>query len=335
MSILSYEPFLGLPQYSDDDKNHGTGERNKWAQLGQIVCPENVFYVSPSYTAGNLPHIANATTRRHFDTIQSAIDEAEDVLGYGTGERGVIVVYPGDYRESITVTKNISLVGACGHVGSGVNYAGMPRLLGEDSTDPVITFDPVDSQQCGLSVSGFQIRNDYDTDGTTENNYYLFRSSKPDTYPSYNMKVVFSNCHMRMQHLGTGNRWLAAFRVEAGIDLYMHDCVVIDEPHDGDAFMRQIWNVLGDEANNKRAGLFLKRVEVRHPRHDLASGTTDATITATNKAMVSAYDCAFSRANFEEVIHFGPFGTNNVVGLLDYMNAAEHKNALGVYVANA
>jgi len=160
-------------------------------------------------------HPHRPATRRNFNTIQAAIDEAELNIGDAASGRATIYVAAETYNDNVTISKRVDIIG----VGSD------PRL-----------FDDSD----GNGLSGFVIiagLATFNAGGTITN--VLFRSADAITYVSLgnfaptqtdNIKtVVLTKCNF----IGIFDpfpiysvNWTADQTADrnAGIDLIMRDC---------------------------------------------------------------------------------------------------------------
>ena len=77
---FTYDPILGLAKPSDGDTSWGDEMRNNLTYLAKAMAPKYAYFVSPDFTTAALGN-GSATDRRHFDTIQGAIDAIEDWYG--------------------------------------------------------------------------------------------------------------------------------------------------------------------------------------------------------------------------------------------------------------
>lgn len=291
--------------------------------LDQFLCPGRVFEVSPEFTSANL-HLAGVpTSRRHFHSIQAAID-AWEAGGFGDGTSGGIYIYPGRYAEDLTITKSVALVAMHGGPLDSGGAARGVYLLGAGGGGPVITFDPADDESHGLLVKGMSIRNTSEAGSGTYPFAILHALDQgAGNYGPYQHPIVFDDCNFRLT-LNSTAWWHAAFRAMAGHWLTMKNCR-LTAPSDYAAgnYYRYIFLVEGNSSRASR--LSIKGGEYNHPVY---SGVTNFTAVATN-----GYSSMFAhRATFNRTPSDGLY-TANFGGEATGFTVAEaeaHGNLLGV-----
>ena len=150
MSTLS--TYLAMSKPADGDTSWGTELRNAMDTLDQVVSAQYTYHVSSWFSDANLFPNGVPGTQRHFDTIQSALDEAA-----GSDTRLTICVWPGTYAETLSYTGRAHIQGMSMSVS---DYVWGVEIQG-DVTGPVIDWTPrnalVDTfavRNCKLTQSG-------------------------------------------------------------------------------------------------------------------------------------------------------------------------------------
>jgi len=174
--------------------------------LDSLLAPDRTFYVSPRFTTGNCPALANATDRRHYDTIQAAIDAGEakayDRDGY------VIRVGAGVYNENLTLERSVRIMGPAGF-GPGF-YGATAQVRGVATTKAaVITIDPLESDWQRFEFIGLNIDNAYDQAEGAEiaTPPYAVDMLAQTAIGGVQNVCAFLGCHFRMQTWGSSHVW--------------------------------------------------------------------------------------------------------------------------------
>lgn len=222
--MSSFEDFFGLELPVANDTSWKAANDEHATVLGQALCPERCYYVSPDFDTTNLSSLPNASDRRYFDTIQGAIDAGEaaafDRDGY------TIIVFPGLYAENLTITRSVRLVAADGRG----RYLGGGRTMiqGVNSIQAsTITIDPIESDWQLFSIEGFIIENLYDTAGGTQiNDAYAVDLLAQTTTGALPNTLELIDCCVRMQTFGTNNNWAFGIRAAGWNNVLLRRCDV-------------------------------------------------------------------------------------------------------------
>lgn len=327
MSISSYTSNLGFPQYSDDDQSHGTGERNKWETLDNINSPENIYFVSPTYTAANMPHATNATDQRHFDTIQKAIDAAEPALGYT--QRPTIIVYPGQYDEALAIDDSITIVAAVGqHAATHGGGRGV-LIRGDGTADSVITITPPDSQTISVNFMGIAFENSYSASNATKiTEPYLLDVVAQGVVGTHPIWVGFKDCDIRMQTWGDNNSWAYGIRAQGWTSVIFDQTQVAGYGYAGDNDNGGIEHLIYSRGINDVTKL--SQLSARNCQFDnswLSTGTGDI-VNVDNGVIGTFGRCDFDM-DYAIIYTEGTTGTNNIVGLTS-SSFDKYRNSDGV-----
>lgn len=222
---FAYEDFLHLNLPSDDSVSHGDELRENWKALSRINCADNMYFVSPAFTTAELYNSA-ATDRRHFNTIQGAIDAAE---GTTYSHLPTIVVSPAVYAEALSITGSINIVGALPVNIEGLGGGRAATIKGDGGQEPVIVVDPTDGESCAVNFSNLYFYNTYSaatTAGVQISKPYLAELKEPTTYGPVRNGCFFNNCQMRMQTWGDNNDWINGISASGEWNLGLMGCGV-------------------------------------------------------------------------------------------------------------
>lgn len=170
--------------------------------LDVISAGANVYHVDKAFTAAALGN-GSAADRRHFDTIQGAINAAQ---GAGYTRKAVIEIAPDDYYERLLINNSITLLGKV-----PVNYYGMggargAEIHGDGSQNPVITIVPPAGGNIAVNLEQLNLENCYAGQAAYINKPYLvdFRSDNAIGQVNY---FGMLDCAVRGQTWGQDNDW--------------------------------------------------------------------------------------------------------------------------------
>jgi hypothetical protein len=217
----------GLDYRADGDQNWGAAHRNVRLMLDRYLCPGNVFFVSPEFSAANLHLSGTPESRRHFDTIQAAIT-AWEAGNFDEQSAGGILVFPGRYAERLTVTRSVRLVAVAGNGaaedGRAVGSSNV-NLRGDGTANPLITFDPVDGENHRLIVDGFTFTNAATAQGSEVTTSMVLRALDQGTgnYGPYVNDVLIRNCTGRLDN-SNNNSWAYGFYAQAWTRIVIDRC---------------------------------------------------------------------------------------------------------------
>lgn len=222
----SYSPHLYLEKHAAGDDDWDVGMHRNLDVISRVAAPSYVFWVSPSFTPANLNN-ASASDRRHFPTIQEAIDAVE-ALSPSYGQKYTIAVYPGEYAENLVLTRSVSIVPAINFFpcfglggGQGVKISG-----GASTLAPLVTIDPVEGEFHSFTLAGLFFENAYSVaSGVLDHAYAVevLAQTVPGAYPT---RVYIEHCVTRAQAAGAGQKWTACFRARGWTDLFFNDTFV-------------------------------------------------------------------------------------------------------------
>lgn len=214
----------GLEKHADGDTTWGAGMRDNLDTIDSALAPSRTFWVSPEFTVGNMPALSNATDRRHFDTIQGAIDAGEanayDQEGYG------IIVFPGRYSENLTIVSSVHITSALGpmtayYAGANVHLNGTTG-----SQSPVITVTPANDTWTRVMLSNLNLDNQCTVADATEITTPYLIDWQSATRSGASNKLALSNCQIRMQTWGLDNVWTYGIKVHGKVHTYLKHCMV-------------------------------------------------------------------------------------------------------------
>jgi hypothetical protein len=175
------------------------------ATLDVLSAGANVFYVDKSFTTAALGNAA-ASSRRHFPTIQEAINAAQ---GPGYARKTVIKIAPDDYYERLVIGNSITLMGEV-----PINYFGMggargAEIHGDGTQNPTFTIVPPAGGGCSVNLIHLNLENVYSAQAAFINKPYLvdFRSDNAIGAANY---FGMLGCVCRCQTWGDDNEWDSA-----------------------------------------------------------------------------------------------------------------------------
>lgn len=175
------------------------------ATLDALSAGAAVYMVDKSYTTAALAN-GSASNRRHFPTIQEAINAAQ---GPGYGRKTVIVINPDDYYERLVINNSITLAGRV-----PLNYFGMggargAEIHGDGTQNPLITIVPPAGGNISVNLISLNLDNVANVAQAYINKPYLvdFRSDNAIGAVNY---FGMLGCVARCQTWGLDNDWECA-----------------------------------------------------------------------------------------------------------------------------
>lgn len=312
---FSYTDKIGLAKPSDGEQNWGDEVRQNFETIEEVISPENVYFVSPHFTTANLGN-SNATSRRHFDTIQGAIDQYESDQAVDDPGHGAIIVYPGAYDEELTITQSVGLIAAAN--GPLIRGGARRPVLNSTSAGPSITISGQANENCYVQIVGFDIRNRQVSGNTINGPAFLSTNDNlAGNYPAFDNQIMFAECSF--YNFANLSAFTHLFGVNPNWTLLFDGCE-LSVTTEGTALD---YAIRLDGNATKPASLRARRSEFTHYA---AAGTY--TVTASTQSNITVYDCAFARDRASVVADDG--GTHSNVGLASDAQATTYKNAFGV-----
>ena len=205
---FTYTTNVHFAKPSDGDTDHGDEIRQNFDVVDHALAPDSTYFVSPNFTSSNMAN-TSSTNRRHWDTIQGAIDRINALGNSTAADPYTILVYPGGYAENLTFSTSVHIVGVGGKMNSLSRSNGAtPRLTGSaTSANSLITVTPPTSQSVAVNFTNFYFENLYAVSNSTEitNPYLLdFQDTGTGGTPHY---FGMTDCQARMQTWGDDNNW--------------------------------------------------------------------------------------------------------------------------------
>ena len=222
---FSYEEFLGLSLPSDGDTDHGEELRQNYKAMSRAMAPDNIYYVSPAFTEAEL-YCTEATDRRHFSTIQEAIDAAENTTSYT--DPATVLIWPGTYYERLTITGTVTLMGFMPQFNPMLGASGRGvRICGDGTASPVINWSPADGYAHALGLVNLLIDNSYDTSNASLiAQAYAVNVADQETKGATSNRLLIRDCHCRMQTVGDDNRWAAGIQTNGWVNAVVWNSVI-------------------------------------------------------------------------------------------------------------
>lgn len=228
-------------------------------RLSALAAPSNARFVSPAYTPLALGN-GSAADRRHFPTIQEAINASNAA---GESEYSTIYVWPGDYRERLTLTNSVALVSACpvGHAYA----AGSVMIRGDNSANALLTVTPGNGNARRYSFIGLTFENKYDANDAVQHPAYLLATQRQTTFGTFASTIDFTMCPIRAQTWGAHNQWRSVFDVDGFYHLRFMDAPMQAFSYAGgynDGGCLNIFRLRGINAEAKAATLQVERSRI-------------------------------------------------------------------------
>lgn len=209
---FTYEDHLALVKPSDGDTSHGDELRQNFDVIGQVLSPKYSYFVSSEFSSANLANGA-ATDRRHFDTIQGAIDAIDAAATSSYANPHTIFLAPESFSENITVDASVTLAGLVPLNLLGQGGARYPTIRGVSTVaDSVITVTPKAGESLALNLANVYLENAYSQQNATliTEPYAIDVRDTGDTGTTtyIGMTGVFGRC----QTWGEDNLWQYGFK---------------------------------------------------------------------------------------------------------------------------
>jgi hypothetical protein len=259
--VSTYTDHLHLAKPAQGDTDWATEINVNRDCIDHILASHYTYYVASTFTQANLftQGLPTGNERRHFDTIQGAVDEAEakDWGNFGYA----ILIAPGTYNEKVTVKKPVSLVNAA-MTSRAFFLPASVKIRGNGNAEPVILAEPQNSEYIRLGLFGLQIDNRYSTNNATEitEPYALWLADQAGAgnYGAQANTCTIQGCCLRMQPWGEHNKWLCGVRIRGWWQCNVFDTQVIGLTYAGghdDGYIRRLWDIYGDVTEPKTSVL--------------------------------------------------------------------------------
>ena len=315
---------LHLAKIGDGNTAYGADERASLDAIDYYLAPANCFFLSPEFTGGNLGN-ADASSRRHFSTIQTAIN-AWEAGGFTLATGGMILVYPGIYAENLVVTKSVVLVALHSY-----SIEGMGMLRGSGAVSPLISFQPPAGQAHSLVIKGFSFANyatAYGSEiGTSVPMLLKTFDQGVGNYSAYPSKVVFDDCNFRLTE-GNNNSWAAGASILANNWATFRRCRFFWPSAAGGYYVRYPFYTRGNGDTERWGHLSLRDCEVFHgPFASPSNATVFKELGATGQVVRSTFNRDFTNALY---LHGG--NAASMLGLNGSTDAAARGNLVGINV---
>ena len=320
--MSTYDDVLHLAKPAQGDTSWATEINQNWDALGEVTAPSYTYFVSPNFTSANLDN-GSATDRRHFDTIQGAINEIET---NSENTQYTILVYPGAYFENITITKSISIIGVKGASGWGYGT----KIAGSTaSAASVVTFSPEEDSYCYLRLANIDIYNQYNADNSSEIlTGYAISTTAQTSAGAYTNRIELYNCNLRCTTWGDHNRWRSAIESIDGIfTFYIDGCQINTSGYGGgetDGWIRYVFNIEGDTAESSLSAIYCRNSSIEQTRYTTAPTGSEGVCNLT--------DCATSSRFLRCQVYStcGDYTPNQNVSGLETSSADDYFNYLGM-----
>lgn len=301
MSTLTDALAASMP--ADGDTAWGTELRNFMRTVDYLAQPSNTYFVSPTFTAANISPYGAGSDRRHFDTIQGAIDQIE---ASANNHLATILVFPATYTEELTITKSVHVCG----VASGYATQGGKCELNGNHSAPTITVNPAAGEWINVVFSNFKIGQDDSTYGgvTTAWPFWVdVNDQGAGNYGSTRNRIVFHNCDFKQDNLpDASDVFTYGIALDGYNQLILHQ-TQLRFPDDND-FTNPIW-IHGNNAQSKQGQLHMKRCEV------IMSGSSGHIIDFDDSSSGIVLRSTFTRSSLALIRTFGATGSNSCSGL--------------------
>lgn len=217
---IARETRLNLAKPSDGDRSHGAALRQNADTLGHVAGPANCFFVSPSFTAAALAN-GSASDRRHFDTIQAAIDAAQ---GPGYPHKATVFIYPGKYEENLVITNSVTLAAFSSLILDGLGGGRSVEITGQTGIQaPTIQIVPPGDTATAVNLIGLGLSNNCAVAGANIAKAHILDAVKPATYAN-RLFLGMKDCAVRAQTYGDGNIWEAGLKATGWVEFTVRDC---------------------------------------------------------------------------------------------------------------
>lgn len=311
-------PVLGLTEKPSGNTDWYANYLKILRVMDNIAAPDNAYFVSPQFVDANLgEEIASASDRRHFATIQDAIDAAVSATpSYSVAPD--IFVWPcqNGYQENLVIGGSVNIIGmmpphAPTQGNLGVRVRGVTTVQ-----SPVLTVSPPDGYTSSVNFVNMHFLNDYNQEATTIAKAYLADVEAQTTYGPYSNWIGFYGCTFRCQTAGLNNDWMAAFRALGWNQMvFANNCHFAFLNYAGGAYnggMGYGFFIQGNTANGKTAKLFMDNPRIGH-RYDGVWPTP--AIFYINDSVSGVVQGMHAGTSDVSLIVKGGTGTNSISGL--------------------
>lgn len=329
--MSTYDDKVGLAKPEGGVDDDWAAEINQnWDALGDVLAPTTVFHVSPAFAAGSIPTLAAATDRRHFDTIQAALNA---VKAASLGQNGgLVLVYPGTYNEKLVIDDHsVAVVG----IGAGVGfYQGAPVVIrGSGSAEPTIQITSPNAAIARVTLANLAIENGYAASNATEiDDAYAIRAADiggGESYGGSQNGLSILNCAIRCQTWGLNNKWHYGIRTVGWWDTHLFNVQLQGLQYGGGAntgYIRKLISVEGNVTLSKHNNLRCKGCTF----DTNGTGATLYTVEYGNNAAVLIHRSTANQTSVAAKTTVGA-GTNTHRGFADSSETdAMHFNRFGI-----
>jgi len=255
MAIL-FDPIGHHALPDDGNQAWGAAVRQNFTAIAALSAPTWAYFVSPWFTDGNI-HNAGASGQRHFSTIQAAIDAIP--ANYDNGSYYTIYVYPGQYRENVTINKSVAIVGITGPQYRGMAGAAGAVLIGSQTVlAPVISINPPESQWLCVHFGRLSMFNDYRGTEAQIAGPYLVNIAPQSLYGANPVHLSFQDCDIRAQTWGLNNDWESGIAASGWNYVYFRRVAMSAMRYGGglnNGGVHSLFKLDGSVANGKSSGI--------------------------------------------------------------------------------
>lgn len=328
---FTYTGPLGLKLPSDGDTDHGEELRENFTALAAVSAPDHVYWVSPAFTEAEM-FSANATDRRHYDTIQGAITAAQSASAM-TGVRPTIFVYPGSYAEKLTITGTVGIIGLVPQLFYGYGAARGVQITGDGTNSSVITWTPADSVAHSLTLANLCIENSYATATATliSSSAYAVMVNQQSTLGSASNRLSMLGCQIRAQTYGDNNKWGYCIGAFGWNSVLVRDCAISTFGYAGGESNGGVaWTFNMDGTNNASYVSSLRVSRTQIQSEWLGDGITPTIFRATEYVNTTVTFSAFDLNTADAVYLDGGTGTQTFAGMKSLAEIDTYQNIEGV-----
>ena len=317
---------LDLKKAVDTNKTWGDGIRENFDVLDRLHSPAQVFFVDADYNESYLLN-GSATTQKHFETIQEAIDAAPSGLPSSYANRALILVHPGYYEECLEISKNVTIAAIGGP--QAHHYGAKVTIAGSGDASPAVTVSIPDAASfLDVGFSGISIENKY-TSGATQTKAACLRIDKALTDTGGTSRVHLLSCSLLGEDNGNTD-WESVIENYAAGDarIYLDGCMV-GAVISGTGRVRSLVKVAGDYSNSKLAYLI-----ARDTSFYLDGGpyTNYGLIAGVNGSTSILKGCDFNEpaSSGDAYMSMVGSGVNTFTGITGASEATQYVNAMNI-----
>jgi len=319
---------IGLDYRADGDQNWGPAHRNVRLMLDRLLCPSNVFFVSPEFTPENIHLSGTPDSRRHFNTIQGAVT-AWEAGGFGDSTHGMILVLPGLYGENLSITKSVAIVAM--HIDptevSGA-HRGVLVAGGTGALASTVTVTPPAGESTRVLFSKISFRNQSPAQGSEVGGSTPMILKVADqgagNYGASKNRVLLDQCNCVVDY-NNNNDWAQGIQVGPHAWVGCYRSLFVWPGSLASRYVRWPFTIAANPTTERYGHLTLKGCEVRHP--EFGDSPSNATIASNTGGTGLVVRSSFNRALGSRLIS----GTG-VTGLASGEQAAQYLNILGLNV---